>query len=126
MVWSEERWKQIESETRQSALLAANEGLAWESITRRARMVLRAYSTSFFIVTRFLPPKKRAKVEAIYAAVRYPDEIVDTFSIDRQEKLKRIDEWASHYEVALEIDSVKDALGRGVPSFAAGFSKIVR
>ena len=34
-------------------------------------MVLRAYSTSFFMVTRFLPSHKRAKVEAIYAAVRY-------------------------------------------------------
>src|SRR5215211_4813414 len=93
--WSEERWRQVERETRAVALVAATEEAAWDIIIKRARMVMRAYSTSFFIVTRFLPRVKRAKVEAIYAAVRYPDEIVDTFPLEKDEKMRRLNLWAA-------------------------------
>ena len=124
--WSERRWNQIERETRRLALDAATEEAAWEIIIRRARMVLRAYSTSFFIVTRFLPPVKRAKVEAIYAAVRYPDEIVDTFPIEKDEQARRLNHWAAQYEEALNVCSIKEALDKGVPCFLASFSAVVR
>src|SRR5688572_24199968 len=96
--WSEDYWNRIESQTRYSALHALSEDRAWEAIIKRARLVLRSFSTSFFIVTRFLPPSKRARVEAIYAAVRYPDEIVDTFPLDNSTRLRRLDEWGAHYE----------------------------
>src|SRR5687768_17347310 len=70
--WREGYWNRIENQTRHSALQALTDDDAWDAIIKRARLVLRSFSTSFFIVTRFLPPAKRAKVEAIYAAVRYP------------------------------------------------------
>ncbi len=89
-------------------------------------MVLRAYSTSFFIVTRFLPAHKRAKVEAIYAAVRYPDEIVDTFPIDRNEQLRRLAEWTVQYESALGHLSIRRSLESGIPCFLASFAAVVR
>jgi phytoene/squalene synthetase len=61
------------------------------------------YSTSFYIVSRFLPLHKREGVEVIYACVRYPDEVVDTFDISTGEKLRRLDAWADDYERALRM-----------------------
>jgi 15-cis-phytoene synthase len=124
--WSEERWRQIERETRALALVAATEEAAWDIIIKRARMVMRANSTSFFIVTRFLPRAKRAKVEAIYAAVRYPDEIVDTFPLEKDERMRRLNLWAAQYEQSLDARSIKEALREGVPCFLASFSAVVR
>ncbi len=124
--WSEERWNHLEQETLGLALQAKTEEAAWEIIIRQARMVLRAYSTSFFMVTRFLPANKRAKVEAIYAAVRYLDEIVDTFPIDQNEQLRRLDDWAAKYEAALTHSSIRGSLEIGTPCFLASFAAVVR
>ncbi|MFP5261260.1 MAG: phytoene/squalene synthase family protein [Blastocatellia bacterium] len=124
--WSRRRWVHVERETRVLALAAATDEAAWEIIVRRARAVLRAYSTSFFIVTRFLPPAKRAKVEAIYAAVRYPDEIVDTFRIDEGEQTRMLSQWEAQYEESLKARSIKEALAKEVPCFLAAFSAVVR
>jgi phytoene synthase len=88
--------------------------------------VLRSYSTSFFIVTRFLPSVKRERVEAIYSAVRYPDEIVDTFPISPEEQTRRLQSWASRYEAALDAGSIAEALAAGAPCFLAAFAKVVR
>ena len=95
-------------------------------IARQARSVLRTYSTSFFMVTRFLPPAKRAKVEAIYAVVRYPDEIVDTFPLDPGDQLARLNDWENSYDAALASASVVAAVERGVPCFLALFADVVR
>src|SRR5262247_30820 len=125
-VWSESDWKRLERQTCARALRASSEEAAREIIIRQARAVLRAYSTSFFIVTRFLPPRKRAQVEAVYAAVRYPDEIVDSFPLAPAERMRRIDAWAAQYEEALAADSIKDSLRRRTPCFLASFSRVVR
>ncbi len=124
--WSEAEWQQLEQRTRQLASAAVSEAAAWEIIVRQARLVLRTYSTSFFIVTRFLPPAKRDRVEAIYAAVRYPDEIVDTFQLAPEERAARLDRWAADYETALAAQSIKDALRLNVPCFLASFTRVVR
>ncbi len=91
----------------------------WHAIARQARCVLKTYSTSFFLVTRFLPPEKRAEVEVIYASVRYPDEIVDTFPVSQPRKLELLQEWVDGYEAGLQ--------GRvGIPPFLAAFTEVVR
>lgn len=76
-----EEWARLDARARSRALDAGSEEAAWRLLTREARRVMRAYTTSFFIVSRFLPTHKRAEVEAVYAAVRFPDEIVDTFPL---------------------------------------------
>lgn len=123
--WSLDYWKQLEVETVGLALKSDSDEDAWRIISRKARNVLRSYSTSFYIVTRFLPPKKREKVEAIYAAVRYPDEIVDTFGLSAIEKLKLLNSWEMHYEVALSVDSTRERLKLGIPTFVACFAQVV-
>lgn len=124
--WSEAEWEWLEQRTHQLASASTSEAAAWEIIVRQARTVLRHYSTSFFIVTRFLPPDKRDRVEAIYAAVRYPDEIVDTFPLAPKERAARLDRWAEDYETALAARSIKVALHQNVPCFLASFARVVR
>jgi 15-cis-phytoene synthase len=124
--WLPDYWDELDSQTRRRALSTASDAAAWRVVVREARGVLRSFSTSFFIVTRFLPPAKRAKVEAIYAAVRYPDEIVDSFALPPREKRALLEAWATHYEAALAIPSMKTALAVGVPCFVASFTAVVR
>ena len=124
--WTEEEWELLDAIARRTALEAGTDERAARCVGRHARAVLRAYSTSFFVVTRFLPPAKRERVEAIYAAVRFPDEIVDTFPLAPAEKQNRLDAWGHQYERALAIDSLHGALAAGVPPFAALFASVVR
>ena len=124
-VWSQSEWLRLEQITCVQAVASATDDEAWQIIVKQARAVLRTYSTSFFIVTRFLPPAKRAQVEAIYAAVRYPDEIVDTFQLTPAERTAWLDAWSAHYETALKLRSVRAMLQQGVPVFIAAFVQVV-
>ena len=87
---------------------------------------MRFYTTSFFIVTRFLPAAKRAEVEAVYAAVRYPDEIADTFPLEAAEKRLLLEKWRRAYETGLQTGSLREAIDKEVPCFLAAFTKVVR
>ncbi len=95
-------------------------------LVREARAVMRSYTTSFFVVSRFLPRAKREEVEAVYAAVRYPDEVVDTFQLERTERLRLLEDWRQLYEVSLVCGSLRESLTRGVPAHLAGFARVVR
>lgn len=126
MVWSENYWHSLNAKTCHAALASLTEEEAWQTIIRQARYVLKTFSTSFFIVTRFLPPAKRAQVEAIYAAVRYPDEIVDSFPLTQSDQDHLLDEWARGYEIGLQCATTREALESNVPVFLAGFTRVVR
>ncbi len=125
-VWGQQEWDALESRTRTRALRARSEAEVWHVLNVESRRVMRAYTTSFFIVSRFLPAAKREEVEAIYAAVRYPDEVVDTFPLAPAERLRVLDEWQSFYEVGLRAPSLADTLRAGIPCFLAGFTKVAR
>jgi phytoene synthase len=123
--WSFDYWQQLDDDTCQRALQSDSDNKAWGIISKQARQVLRSYSTSFYIVTRFLPPRKRAQVEAIYAAVRYPDEIVDTFQFPKIKGYKLLRDWETYYEVALSVKSLRERLKLGIPCFVASFAQVV-
>lgn len=124
--WDELYWQEFETQTGLLAARAGSDASAWERISRRSRSILRAYSTSFFLVTRFLPPAKRAKVEVIYAAVRYPDEVVDSFPLRTQDQHACLDAWAHAYERGLALEGVRERLEAGIPSILAAFTQVVR
>lgn len=126
LVWSEEEWLAFERAVRLRALNAPGPDRAWPVVVRAARKVMRTYTTSFFMVSRFLPRRKRDRVEVIYSAVRYPDEVVDSFPLDRGARLRRLDAWATAYETALGLDGLRPALEAGVPCFLAAFAGVVR
>jgi phytoene synthase len=116
-VWTEREWQCLNARTDRGG---------WHAVARAARFVLRNYSTSFFIVTRFLPPRKRAEVEVIYAAVRYPDEIVDSFPLSAEEKCQRLDAWSADYVLSLDSGNFTKSIESGCTPFAAAFAEVVR
>lgn len=124
--WNQDQWRQLETALRRELLAARDDNAAWKHITRVARRVMARYSTSFFIVSRFLPPRKRDRVEVIYASVRYPDEVVDTFDIPNKERFQRLDEWSQDYEGALTPTDWRDAVSQGVTPFLGAFGEVVR
>lgn len=124
--WSEAEWARFDDETRRRALAAGSEADAWRVVVRASRAVMRKYTTSFFIVSRFLPRAKRDQVEAIYAAVRYPDEVVDTFPLPPDRRMEILDRWGRDYERGLGIPTLCAGLDAGVPAFLAGFHEVVR
>lgn len=126
MVWTRDQWKRLEDEVAACVGQARNEGEAWRRLARTSRKVLRNYSSSFFLVTRFLPPAERAQVEVIYASVRYPDEIVDTFPIPAEEKLRLLDGWEKAYLDAIGVEGIRARIRSGAPWILAGFSEVVR
>jgi phytoene synthase len=125
-VWSEGEWTRFEADARHRALSATDPGVSWRIVVRASRRIMRTYTTSFFIVSRFLPRAKRDRVEVIYSAVRYPDEVVDSFPLSREERLGRLDAWSAAYETALGCGDLRESLGKGVPCFLAGFREVVR
>lgn len=125
--WTEAQWLGLEARARRAALAASEaDGGAWPVLVRACRVVMRNFTTGFFVVSRFLPPGKRDVVEAIYAAVRYPDEVVDTFPLSADERCARLDAWAAAYETGLAAPTPREALAAGVPAFLAGFTDAVR
>ncbi len=124
--WDEIAWEQLERHASRRALQCRKDEDLWNVLITEARHVLRSFSTSFFLVTRFLPASKQGMVEVIYAAVRYPDEIVDSFPLNAAERLQRLDCWQAGYDRALQISSVRDSIAAGIPLFLAGFVHIVK
>ena len=124
--WSFQDWSSLENRMREQTADICSEKTVQRLLAKQARQVMRTYTTSFFIVSRFLPQVKREQVEIIYAAVRYPDEIVDTFPLPNVEKMRLIDEWLDFYEIGLSVNSVQEAMNLKVPGFLAAFTKVVR
>ena len=124
--WSFQDWKNLDSRIREQVSQYPDEEKIWRVLVKAARRVMRNYTTSFFIVSRFLPAEKRAQVEAIYAAVRYPDEITDSFRLPADKKLRLLDEWRAFYEIGISAASLREALDLNVPAFLAPFTKVVR
>ena len=124
-VWSRKDWALADAYTRRRAV-AGGDSHARRCLVRLGRSVLRRYSTSFFIVTRFLPVEKRAQVDLVYAAVRYPDEVVDTFDLTHVRRRQLLSCWREDYERALAAGSIREALLQGLPAILAGMAQVVR
>ncbi|GIU76728.1 MAG: phytoene synthase [Bryobacteraceae bacterium] len=126
MAWSLTTWNLLLQRINLDVAGACSESAARGRLVRASRRVLREFSTNFFLVTRFLPPKERADVEVIYAAVRYPDEVVDSFPIPVEEKLALLDSWEEAYRRALACEGLRPPVRTGVPWILAGFADVVR
>jgi len=125
-LWTEAKWNLIEEQTALRVLNSCSEAEAWKIIVRQARDVLKTYSTSFYVVTRFLPRLKREMVEVIYLAVRLPDEVVDSFDLDAEAQQAWVGNWEQQYERGLRERSLRDSILNGTSCLLAGFAKVVR
>ncbi len=126
LVWTESQWEAVLNTLRDRVLSCKSDDAALRPIIRRARSIMRAYTTSFFIVSRFLPPPKRDRVEIIYSVVRYPDEVVDSFPLSADERAERLHRWRDQYESGLEQSGVIESVRNGVPAFLAAFIDTLR
>lgn len=124
--WTMGAWAALERGVRQRAENARTEEVTRREIRVAARSILRAFSSSFFLVTRFLPARKRMAVDVIYAAVRYPDEIVDTFAISTSARLRMLDGWEAAYVEAVASSGVRASIRAGIPWILAGFAELIR
>ena len=123
--WTELEWSLLDARVRTDALRGCQDHSARQAIVRHGRSVLKKYSTSFFIVTRFLPPLKRAQVDMLYAGVRYPDEIVDTFRLSAARKYEKLRLWRDQFDRALHC-STEQSLLDGVPVIVVGLADVIR
>ncbi|MCB1185903.1 phytoene/squalene synthase family protein [bacterium] len=124
-VWSIVSWRSRAAILAETVLSAADEQEAMQLVAESSRGVLRAYSTSFYLVTRFLPPHKRRQVELIYAAVRYPDELVDTFAPQGIDVETEMAAWRRDYERALGCSGLQQAVELGCNPYIAAFAQLV-
>jgi phytoene synthase len=124
--WSLSEWKDLAVRVKRDVDNCSTDYDARKKIIRHARNVMRYYTTGFFIVSRFLPKAKRNDVELIYAAVRYPDEVVDTFNISNDHRLELITDWRNGYAAAMQTDSICAALKKNIPPFVAAFADLVK
>ena len=122
--WTPSEW--INFEENYLADLKSSLGNGLDVAVKFSRKVLKTHSTSFFIVTRFLPKFMRDEVELVYGSVRFPDEIVDSFNIKNDDKKALLLNWRNKYRLALETSSFEDSINNDVPILLAGFTEVVK
>lgn len=124
--WTLDEWKLLDKTVSEDTAKSSTDQEARQTINRHARHVMRHYTTGFFIVSRFLPKVKRDDVELIYAAVRYPDEVVDTFDSSDDQKRELLGEWRNSYRAALPSADLLHTLKGNAPPFVAAFADLVK
>ena len=122
--WTPNEWGNFEESYLND--LKSFSGNSLDVAVKFSRKVLKTHSTSFFIVTRFLPKFMRDEVELVYGSVRFPDEIVDSFDIKNDEKKVLLSNWRNKYRLALESKSFEDSINKDVPILLAGFTEVVK
>ncbi len=122
--WTPNEWGNFERSYLTDLKSSIEDGL--DVAVKFSRKVLKTHSTSFFIVTRFLPKFMRDEVELVYGSVRFPDEIVDSFNIENDEKKILLSNWRNKYRLALETNSFEESINKDVPILLAGFTEVVK
>ena len=122
--WTPNEWGNFEESYLTDLKSSLSNGL--DVAIKFSRKVLKTHSTSFFIVTRFLPKFMRDEVELVYGSVRFPDEIVDSFDIKNDDKKALLLNWRNKYRLALETSSFEDSINNDVPILLAGFTEVVK
>ena len=125
-VWSQDEWERLHQLQAHLILEASDEEKATRIASHWGRKVLRRYSSSFFAVTRFLPAGKRDDVEMVYAAVRYPDEVVDSFPLDAEEKSDLLAQWRNWFTASADHTDIRNTTQQGIPVTIAGYRDVAR
>jgi phytoene synthase len=125
-VWTFDEWESRAAVLAAAIRNSATDAEAMGQASADARSVQKAYSSSFFLVTRFLPPVKCRQVQLIYAAVRYPDELVDTFAPAGRDVKSDLDRWEQDYREALKTAGLRESVARGTNPYIAAFAEVVK
>ena len=123
-LWGPEKWESLELNYNNKISNAVSEDKAYYFGKELGRKILKNYSKSFFTVTRFLPKDKRDLVEIVYAAVRYPDEIVDTFNFSHKQKENLLNAWEDKFKLSSQYSSLIQSVNNKVPVILSCFRKL--
>ena len=122
-LWGFSEWELLEEKVSSKIINSNYENKAFYIGKKMGKKVLKNYSNSFFTVTRFLPKEKRDLVEIIYASVRYPDEIVDTFDLNSKDKNILLDNWKDKFIESKKYSSIIESVKAGIPSIISCYRK---
>ena len=122
-LWDYKEWQDLESNVSRKILNSKDQKEAFQIGKKMGKKILKNYSNSFFTVTRFLPKEKRDLVEIIYASVRYPDEIVDTFSMSNKKKNQLLDSWKEDFLASRTFSSITKSVDSGIPTILSCYRK---
>ena len=122
-LWDYKEWQDLESNVSRKILNSKDQKEAFQIGKKMGKKILKNYSNSFFTVTRFLPKEKRDLVEIIYASVRYPDEIVDTFSMTNKKKNQLLDSWKEDFLASRTFSSITKSVDSGIPTILSCYRK---
>lgn len=93
-----------------SRILSSSQKFDYKRTKNLSKKIIRFFSSNFYTISRILPQKKRSDVECVYATVRYPDEIVDTFNLNSEEKLDLLKNWEKDYFNSLKTFSFTESM----------------
>ena len=122
-LWDYNEWQDLESKVSKKILASKDQAEAFQIGKKMGKKILKNYSNSFFTVTRFLPKEKRDLVEIIYASVRYPDEIVDTFDMSNVKKNQLLDSWKEQFIASKTFSSITQSVDSGIPTIISCYRK---
>ncbi|MBK90494.1 MAG: hypothetical protein CL772_06410 [Chloroflexi bacterium] len=120
-LWQLNQWNKLEEASLQKITSSKNDEEAYKVCKDLGKNILKNYSNSFFTVTRFLPKQKRDLVEIIYASVRFPDEIVDTFEMTSEEKNSMLDEWENKFQESKKYSNIKELTSNEIPIIISAY-----
>ena len=123
-LWGPEKWESLELNYKNKISNAVSEDKAYNFGKELGNKILKNYSSSFFTVTRFLPKYKRDLVEIIYAAVRYPDEIVDTFNFSDKQKEDLLNTWENKFKLSSDYSGLIESVNNKIPVILSCFRKL--
>jgi phytoene synthase len=74
------------------------------------------HGKTYFLATKFLPPKKRPHVHALYGFARYADEIVDDLAstLTELEKSQTLSKWGNSIIKDIAAGSSEDKIGKAL------------
>jgi len=120
-LWELQEWINLEKKTISKITSSKNEKDAYKTCKELGKRILKNYSNSFFTVTRFLPKAKRDLVEIIYASVRFPDEIVDTFEMTSKEKNEMLDNWENKFNKSKNFTDINSLINNNIPVIISSY-----
>lgn len=120
-LWELNQWNKLEEDTLKKIRSSKNDDEAYKVCKKLGKKILKNYSNSFFTVTRFLPKQKRDLVEIIYASVRFPDEIVDTFEMTSEEKNSMLNKWENKFQESKKYSTIKELTSKNIPTIISAY-----
>jgi len=124
LVWTKDDWEKKHLEAKRELLNLHTNATHQDQASKWGKLILKRFSSSFYTVTRLLPENKKKDVQIIYAAVRYPDEVVDSFNIKKSEKVKILNEFELDFIRSKNYSNIYEMLKNNISLTVAGFRDV--